>query len=108
MPHQQDFVAMVEIPVKGMGKARVGQKVVLKLDDFPFQEFGTVTGNVVNLSPSADVKSYRVMVQLPNGLQSSFHQTFLCTAEMAGTAEIITDDMRLFERAFYGIRKLVM
>ena len=27
-----------------MGKAEVGQKVILKMDDYPFQEFGTRRG----------------------------------------------------------------
>lgn len=107
-PAQEDFVAMVDIPVRGMGKAAVGQKVILKLDDYPFQEFGTIEGKVVSLAPSTDVKTYRMMVALPNGLRSSYHRDFVCKSEMAGSAEIITDDMRLFERAFYGIRKLVM
>lgn len=108
MPPRQEFMAMVDIPVRGMGKARVGQKVVLKLDDYPFQEFGTIAGTVVDLAPSNDVKTYRIQVALPNGLKSSYHRDFNCKSELAGTAEIITDDMRLFERAFYGIRKLVM
>lgn len=108
IPEQQDFVAMVDIPVRGMGKAEVGQKVILKLDDYPYQEFGTVEGQVVSMAPSNDVKTYRMMVALPNGLRSSYHRDFVCKSEMAGSAEIITEDMRLFERAFYGIRKLVM
>ncbi|MCC6410350.1 MAG: HlyD family efflux transporter periplasmic adaptor subunit [Saprospiraceae bacterium] len=107
-PSKQDLVAMVDIPVKGMGKAGVGQKVVLKLDDYPFQEFGTVEGIVESLAPSSDVKSYRMVVSLPNGLKSSYNRTFSCKSEMSGTAEVITEDMRLFERAFYGIRKMVM
>jgi len=108
MPLHQDFVAMVDIPVRGMGKASVGQKVILKLDDYPFQEFGTIEGKVLSMAPSTDVKTYRMVVALPNGLKSSYHKDFVCKSEMAGSAEIITDDMRLFERAFYGIRKLVM
>lgn len=108
IPVSQEFVTMVDVPVKGLGKARVGQKVVLKLDDYPFQEFGTVEGRVISMAPSADVKTYRLVVALPNGLRSSYNRHFPCKSEMSGTAEIITDDMRLFERAFYGIRKLVM
>jgi multidrug resistance efflux pump len=108
IPTQQDFVAMVEIPVKGIGKASVGQKVVLKLDDYPFQEFGTVEGKVLSLAPSIDVRTCRMQVALPNGLKSSYHQEFTCKSEMSGVAEVITEDMRLFERAFYGIRKLLM
>ena len=78
------------------------------MDDYPFQEFGTVEGKVVGMAPSADLKTYRMTVALPHGLQSSYQHNFICKSDMTGSAEIITDDMRLFERAFYGIRKLVM
>lgn len=108
IPEQQEFIAMVEIPVRGLGKASIGQKVVLKLDDYPYQEFGTVEGLVTAMAPSVDLKTYRMQVSLPNGLRSSFHQQFICKSAMAGTAEIITADLRLVERAFYGIRKLWM
>lgn len=108
IPEQQQFVAVVDISVRGMGKAAPGQKVVLKLADYPYQEFGTLEGQVLSMAPAADLGKYRIMVTLPKGLQSSYHHSLQCKSEMTGTAEIITEDMRLFERAFYGIRKLVM
>lgn len=107
IPAQQQYVALVDIPVRGMGKAEVGQKVILKMDDYPFQEFGTLEGRVLDMAPSLSVKSYRVVVTLPEGLQSSYAQTFQCRAELSGSAEIITEDMRLLERLFYNFRKLL-
>lgn len=108
IPAQQDYIALVDIPVRGLGKASVGQKVVLKLADYPYQEFGTVQGTVLSMAPSTELGKYRMLVSLPNGLQTSYQQTLVCKSEMTGTAEIITEDLRLLERAFYGIRKLVM
>ena len=60
------------------------------------------------MAPSSELGKYRMLVSLPNGLQTSYQQTLICKSEMTGTAEIITEDLRLLERAFYGIRKLVM
>ncbi len=108
MPHQTQFIAAVDIPVRGMGKASVGQKVIIKLDDYPYQEFGMLEGKVLSMAPSLSVRSYRVMVALPHGLNSTYNQTLYCKSEMAGTAEIVTADLRLIERTFYGIRKLLM
>ena len=108
MPSQQDYVGMVDIPVRGLGKASVGQKVVLKLADYPYQEFGTVEGTVLSMAPSTESGKCRMLVSLPNGLKTSYQQMLICKSDMTGTAEIITDDIRLLERAFYGIRKLVM
>ncbi len=108
MPTKAQFIATMDIPVHGMGKAEVGQKVIIKLDDYPYQEFGMLEGRVLSLAPSLNVRYYRVMVALPKGLKSTYSQTFVCKSEMAGTAEIVTADLRLIERAFYGFRKLLM
>jgi multidrug efflux pump subunit AcrA (membrane-fusion protein) len=108
LPGQEQYVATVEIPVRGMGKAQVGQKVIVKLYDYPYQEFGMLEGEVLSLEPSLNLKSYRVMVALPKGLRSTFNKDFTCRSELTGTAEIVTADMRLLERVFYGLRKLLM
>jgi multidrug resistance efflux pump len=108
VPTQDEFIATVDIPVKGMGKAHEGQKVIIKLDDYPFQEFGMLEGQVISMAPSINVRSYRVMVKLTNGLKSTYNQQFNIKSEMSGTAEIVTADLRLIERAFYGMRKLFM
>lgn len=108
IPAHQHYVALVDIPVRGMGKANLGQKVILKMDDYPFQEFGTLEGRVLNMAPSLSVKSYRVIVELPKGLRSNYSHTFQCRAELSGSAEIITEDMRLLERVFYSFRKLLV
>lgn len=107
MPAQEHFIATVDIPVQGMGKARSGQKVIIKLDDYPYQEFGMLEGEVQSVCQSSNIRYYRVLVALPNGLSSTYHQQFHCRAEMSGTAEIVTADLRIIERAFYGLRKLI-
>lgn len=107
MPAEENYIATMEIPVRGMGKAKVGQKVIIKLDDYPYQEFGMLEGEVQSVFPSLNIRYYRVAVGLPKGLQSTSNKQFFCRAEMAGTAEIVTADLRMIERAFYGILKLL-
>lgn len=81
--------------------------MILKLDDYPYQEFGMLEGKVQSVLPSLNIRYYRVVVSLPKGLQSTYRHQFFCRSEMAGTAEIVTADLRLIERAFYGFRKLL-
>jgi multidrug efflux pump subunit AcrA (membrane-fusion protein) len=107
MPVEETFMVTVEIPVRGMGKARVGQKVIVKLDDYPYQEFGMLEGKVISMEPSLSIHAYRVKVSLSNGLTSTYNQKFKFRSEMAGTAQIVTTDLRLIEHAFYGLRKLL-
>lgn len=108
MPVEETYIATVDIPVRGMGKARIGQKVILKLDDYPYEEFGMLEGHVISMEPSLTIHSYRVRVSLSNGLMSTYNQKFKFRSEMAGTAQIVTTDLRLIEHAFYGLRKILM
>jgi hypothetical protein len=51
---------------------------------------------------------YREMVKLLKGLKSTYKHNFIFKTEMVGSAEIVTADLRLIERVFYGFRKLLM
>jgi hypothetical protein len=48
-----------------------------------------------------------VETQLPNPLKTSFNKTLNFDQEMQGKAEIVTEDMRLIERFFYQILKIL-
>jgi multidrug efflux pump subunit AcrA (membrane-fusion protein) len=107
--NNQPFVGQTTFGVQGIGKLRVGQRVVIRLDDYPYQQYGLLRGTINSLVPSTNWRQYRAIVSLPDGLRTTQHQdTLRLTArtELTGTAELITDDLRLLERAFYGLRAL--
>lgn len=99
----QPVFARIFLPMKNFGKAKIGQKVFIKLDGFPYQEFGIVSGSVARISPAPESLHYEVRVELPNGLISSHGQTLPFKHEMVGRAEIVTEDLRLLERIFYQL-----
>ncbi|WP_198045002.1 HlyD family efflux transporter periplasmic adaptor subunit [Spirosoma montaniterrae] len=103
---RQPYVGFVTVPAQGAGKVRVGQWVVIKLNDFPYREYGVLRGRVMKIAPTTTPRTYRLQVSLPNGLVSSYAKTLRFKPEMTGSAEIITDDMRLLERAFHNLRGL--
>ncbi len=103
----QPYVGFVTITARGMGKVREGQRVILKLDEFPHQEFGSLAGTVTAISLTPAHGQYRLSVALPGGLRSRYGKQLRFRPEMAGTAEVITQDQRLLERIFYGIRQLL-
>ncbi|HEY8960195.1 HlyD family secretion protein [Chitinophaga sp.] len=109
MPNNRDMlVGRLQIPATNSGKVKEGQKVLLKLDNYPYQEFGMVEGRVKNIANSPDKDgNYYVNVILPNGLQTSFHKTLPFDKELKGNAEVVTQDLRLLERFFYQMRKLL-
>lgn len=106
LPEHERFVAQLEIPKLGYGKVQKGQQVLLKLDHFPFQEYGQLKGTVEHISLIPDEDRYLVRVALPGELISTYNKHLTYTPEMSGTAEIITEDLRITDRIFNSLRKV--
>lgn len=109
LPNNKEFiVGRMLIPSVNSGKVKPNQKVLVKLDNYRYQEYGIVEGKVQNISLTPDDKgNYYVDVLLPKGLQTSFGKKLPFDRELKGSAEIVTEDLRLIERFFYQIRKLL-
>lgn len=109
LPKNKDkLVGRMSVPATNSGKITQGEKVLIKLDNYRFQEYGIVEGRVQNISLSSDDKgNYYVDVILPKGLKTSYNKTLVFDKELRGSAEIVTQDLRLIERFFYQIRKLL-
>ncbi|MBV8252636.1 MAG: HlyD family efflux transporter periplasmic adaptor subunit [Chitinophaga sp.] len=109
MPKERDLLmGRLQVPSVNSGKVKCGQKVLVKLDNYPYQEFGMVEGTVRNMASAPDKNgNYYVYILLPKGLQTSFHKKLPFDRELRGNAEIVTQDLRLIERVFYQLRKLL-
>ncbi|WP_262385526.1 HlyD family secretion protein [Amniculibacterium sp. G2-70] len=109
LPEDKEFlVGRMQIPSANSGKVQTGQKVLIKLDNYRFQEYGIIEGKVQNISLTPDENgNYYVDVILPKGLKTSYNKTLLFDKELKGNGEIVTEDLRLIERIFFQIRKLL-
>lgn len=106
--YTEQLVGRMSVPTVNSGKIITGQKVLIKLDNYRFQEYGIIEGKVQNISLIPDDKgNYYVDVILPKGLKTSYNKTLKFDKELRGNAEIVTQDLRLIERFFYQIRKLL-
>jgi len=106
VPEQGNLLAKLYLPQSGAGKAAPGQRVNIKLDGFPHREYGTVLGKITEISPVAEGGSYLINIQLETGLQTTYGKHLDIKFNMAGTAEIITQDMRLLHRLVTPFRYL--
>jgi HlyD family secretion protein len=102
-----DMIGKVVLPILGSGKVKVGQMVNIKFDNFPFMEYGMVRGKIKSKSLIAADNHYSLEVGLPNGLLSSYNKDLDFSQEMMGTAEIITEDIRLLERILKPIKSIL-
>lgn len=106
--NKEKLVGRMSVPATNSGKIKAGEKVLIKLDNYRFQEYGIVEGKVQNISLVPDNEgNYYVDVVLPKGLKTSYNKTLIFDKELRGNAEIVTQDLRLIERFFYQIRKLL-
>ena len=101
------LVGKLVLPSQNAGKVVPGQKVLVKLDNFPYQQYGMLVGQVENISVSPDNEgNYFVYISLPEGTSTSYNQTLPFEQELLGNAEIITENLSVAERLFYKFKEL--
>ncbi|HEY3388113.1 MAG TPA: HlyD family efflux transporter periplasmic adaptor subunit [Prolixibacteraceae bacterium] len=98
------IIAKAVIPPSGFGKVEVGQRVNLKLNGFPYMEFGMLKGKIKSISLVPDDKGYVAEIELSDGMTSSYRENLKFIQQMDGTAEIITKEMRLITRLINPLR----
>jgi HlyD family secretion protein len=100
--NEQEIIGKVILPIAGAGKVEVGQRVNIKLDNYPYMEFGLLEGKITNISlvPISNEKGryYTAEIKLINNLVTNYKRELQFNQEMQGIAEIITKDRRLIER----------
>jgi multidrug resistance efflux pump len=105
-PASNRIVGKALADVSSAGRMRPGQRVLIRVAEYPFQEFGTLEGRVASLAKNEQDEKYVVTVSFPRGLVTSRGRKLTRGQGMAGSAEIITEDVRLFQRVFYQFRGL--
>ena len=101
------IIGKMYIPSTGLAKVKIGQIVNIKLNGFPYMEFGILKGNLVSISSVPETNGYAAEIQFPKGLISSYKTRFGFIQQMDGTGDIITKDSRLIERFIRPIKSLI-
>jgi multidrug resistance efflux pump len=104
---KQEMIAKLFLPVQNSGKLRIGQTVNIKLNNYLYQEYGMLKGNVKNISVMPQKETYAIEVALPSNLTTTYHKHLDYKEEMQGTADIITQELSVFDRVFYQFRKIL-
>jgi len=112
IPDKNNIVGQVNLPSTGAGKVKVGQKVIIKLDNYPFEEYGSVSGEVSSISLTKskmkvnqdDVDIYLIEVALPNGLTTNYKSKLEFKYEIKGTADIVSNERSLLSRFFDNLK----
>lgn len=102
------YIGKLNAPSQNSGKIKVGQKVNVRLLNYPDREFGILKGKIQNIALVPDKDgNIAIDVVLPEGMKTSYKKNIPFQQEMRGSAEIITEDLRLLERVLYQFRDML-
>lgn len=100
----------LKVPSEGFGKVLPGQRVIVRLNGFPYMEYGVLQGVVRTISSvpeqSSGALTYTVTVSFPEGMVTTYHRELPFVQNMDGEAKIVTLDIRLIEQFIRPIRSL--
>jgi|TARA_E500000318_G_C3569462_1_gene217160 multidrug resistance efflux pump len=104
--NNKNIIGIVNLPIKKSGKAKIGQEVFIKLDNYPFEEWGSLRGKIENISkvPKHGEQSFYSLHISLEGLKTSLDKTIPFNPEMHGNIEIIVEELNLLQRIFYQLR----
>lgn len=98
-------MARTWIASEGLGKVKPGATVQLRLDAFPYKEYGILEGVVKNIAPvptgsQSEQLRYLAEIELTGNLTTTYGIILPPQQEMPAMARIITEKRSLLERIF--------
>jgi len=95
LPEGEELLLEVKVLNRDIGFIRAGQKTKVKLTTFPFQEFGTIEGEVLKISPNSTVDEdlglvFSTTIKLKQQFLKVGDKQVDLVPGMAATGEIVT------------------
>lgn len=99
------------LPTAEAGLVQPGMQVQIKLDAFPYQEYGLLSGTVTSIAPDTEIDErlgavYRVKVSLERSSVMHRQQRIPLKAGQTGRAEIVVQQRRIIDIFLKPIRQL--
>jgi multidrug efflux pump subunit AcrA (membrane-fusion protein) len=103
-PENTEYYARIFIPQNNFGKIKTGEQVLLKLNAYPYREFGIIKAKLDFISAIPTDSGFVAKVILPNGLVTNYKKQLQYKEGLTAQAEIITADEQLSDRLFNELR----
>jgi multidrug resistance efflux pump len=104
-------IAKAVLPLANSGKVKTGLKSNIRLDGYPYQQYGILEGRVENISllPQAgkDGDNYLLELSINDSLTTTYGKKLILKQEMQGISNIITEDRRVIARLFDRLQDLL-
>lgn len=106
-PGNTNFFGEVQIPQYNMGKVSVGQRALVKLKSYPFEEYGAINGKVSYITDVALKDSvFIAKIDFQKFEQKDPEHPIVLKQGMVAEAEIITRESSLLQRFLRNMTKM--
>jgi HlyD family secretion protein len=92
------FLGRINLKMERSGEVKTGSVVNIKLSGYPYLKYGMVRGIVKSKSLVPAEDAYVIEIELPDGLMTLYGKKLEFTQNMQGSAEIITENIRLIQK----------
>lgn len=97
---KESYQAKMQLIPANAGKVKEGQEVLIKLDNYPYQEYSTLSATIKNISSVPIDGKYIVEASLNKNTKTSYKKKIDMQIDMQGQADIITAKKRLISKFF--------
>ena len=95
-----EMIGKALLPAANNGKVEEGFEINIRLDGYPYQEFGVLKATVKSKSILPQDGFYLLQLEMPDSLITTYGIAIPFQQEMGGSGNIITKDRRILERIF--------
>lgn len=101
------LIGTIKVPISNSGNVRVGQKVIIKLYSFPFEEWGVLQGTIgeISASPKQVNEQYYPAHVLINAAEKNLILGMKERSALLGHCEIILEESTVFKKLFLSFKK---
>jgi len=105
--NQSNYLAELTVPAAEKGKLAAGQKVIIRLYDFPEKDFGTLKGQIATIPAVVSGETVKIKAILPNQLLTGSNKKLPDSPQLNGTADIVCKKYSVLARILEPLRKMV-
>ena len=100
------YFGLAKLPTVGVGKVKQDQEVYVKLNNYPFMEFGVLKGKVASVSIIPFDNQYNMQIEFPDGFVSTYGYNLETTPRMYGIAEVVVAKKSLYNRIMEQVKSV--